>query len=139
VEYWRVGMASADSLGGKWLRDKNNPSEIETYDIENPIVDKLRKKLWIAVYDQVSTAPHLIGYVWSKDGINWGQGDTLNIYPDGKGWCKDIRTPLGMVDEGNGKYTIFYTGFANHPDWDKMLSGESRDDLSIGYVEVKIK
>jgi len=139
VEYWRVGMASADSLGGKWLRDKNNPSEIETYDIENPIVDKLSDKLWIGVYDQVSTAPQLIGYTFSNDGIHWGKGETLNLYPDGNGWCKDIRTPLGVIDEGNGKLTIFFTGFANNPDWDKMLNGENSATLSIGYIEAKIK
>lgn len=139
VEYWRVGMASASSLEGKWIRSENNPSEIETYDIENPIVDRLDKSRWITVYDQVSTGPFLIGYAFSTDGINWNKGDTLSIYPDREGWCKDVRTPLGVVDEGNGKYTIFYTGFADNPDWDKMLAGKSSCSLSVGFVEVEIK
>lgn len=137
IEYWRVGMATAPSLTGKWKRDPKNPSNVETHFIENPIVDKIDGKGWFMLYDH--EAPGVFGWAYSKDGINWGKGHNLKINDAEKGWCKDIRTPMGLIDEGNGKFTMFYTGFEENPDWDKMQTGTGTFSCAIGYIELEIK
>jgi hypothetical protein len=49
-----------------------------------------------------------------------------------------VRTPLGIVDEGDGRATIFYTGFEQPPDWARLLRGEGRETCAIGYVDVRV-
>src|SRR5687768_5451988 len=79
IEYWRVGIASAPSLGGPWRRRRElNPSPIEQVFIENPIVTRLRDGRYLAVYD-TSKGPDAIGYSVSADGIHWPPGRSLAI------------------------------------------------------------
>jgi hypothetical protein len=137
IEYLRVGMATAPSLSGKWKRDPNNPTDVETHFIENPIVDKIEVKGWVMVYDH--NAPGAFGWAFSADRISWQKGNYTKIDASGQGWCKDIRTPLGVIDEGNGKYTLFYTGFEDIPNWDELLAGTGECNCAIGYVELEIK
>ena len=49
-------------------------------------------------------------------------------------WAKDVRTPLGLVDEGDGRVTVFYTGFEQPPDWTRLLQGHGRETCAIGYM-----
>jgi hypothetical protein len=134
VEYWRVGLASAPALAGPWTRDPKNPSDIETYDIENPIVTEVPGKGWLVVYDQVQ-ALDSFGWAFSWDGTNWPKGSQVQL---GSSWCKQVRTPMGLVDEGGGKFTLFYTGFETTPDWDQLLAGSGEHSCAIGYVELEI-
>jgi hypothetical protein len=57
---WKVGLATADSLGGPWrrLNDLNPAEYIESPEgIENPIVTKTSDgKYWVAVYDALMRA-----------------------------------------------------------------------------------
>lgn len=139
IEYWRVGFATAQSLAGKWNRMSDiNPAEIEKKGIENPIVTPAPGNGWLVVYDNV-TEPGAFGWGYSEDGINWPHGNFLTINKPEDGWCKDIRTPLRLVDEGNGKYTMFYSGFEDVPDWDKFMEGTAECSCSIGYIEVEFK
>jgi hypothetical protein len=46
---------------------------------------------------------------------------------------------LGLIDEGNGKYTVFYTGFVQVPDWNRLLTGEGKETCDIGYAELEIE
>jgi len=118
---WPVGLASAPALSGPWKRlPKGNPILIEPVFNENPIVTRIGK-LYVIVYDSDILNPtepnyftenHSIGYATSKDGIHWSKGGRITVQPDGDAnWAKDIRTPLGLIDEGHGLFTLVYTAF----------------------------
>ena len=97
---------------------------------ENPMPLRIRgpktgKDYWVAVFDFLApeTAqypePNVFGFCWSEDGINWPKehGQVVKIdegLPKGqKGWWKGqwaVRCPHQMIDEGDGTYTIFFTG-----------------------------
>jgi hypothetical protein len=87
------------------------------------------------VYD--TQAADAIGWSYSADGVTWEPGRALVVQPRAGVWAKDVRTPLGIVDEGDGRITIFYTGFEQQPDWTRMLRGQGRETCAIGYVEAK--
>ena len=138
VEYWRVGLASSASLAGKWTRiaDKN-PSQIEQVFIENPIVTPAPGNGWLVVYDHQKKGA--IGWAYSKDGIIWPQGNPLSIDTTQNNWCKEVRTPLGLIDEGKGKFTLFYTGFESVPNIATLVDGNAIRPLAIGFVELEFK
>jgi hypothetical protein len=139
ILHWLVGQASAPSLEGKWIRSDSNPSKIEKKGIENPIVTPAFKKGWLMVYDQV-VVDGAFGWCYSEDGINWPAGNATPIDTSKNAWCADVRTPLGLVDEGNGKYTLFYTGFEQKPDYDIIFSGAKTDNYcSMGFIELEWK
>ena len=37
----------------------------------------------------------------------------------------------------DGKYTVFYTGFEQPPDWTRLLAGKGGETCAIGFAEVK--
>jgi hypothetical protein len=122
IKGWLAGLASAPALSGPWTRlPEGNPVLIEPVFMENPVVTRIGE-LYVIVYDSDVLNPqkrsylgekHSVGYATSKDGINWSKGGRIIVQPEGEAnWARDIRTPLGLVDEGNGIYTIVYTAFA---------------------------
>ena len=119
VEHWRVGLAEAPALAGPWKRmSEGNPVNIEKRFAENPIVTRLKNGYYVAVYDNDVEYSNTIGYTWSDrgDGVHWAPGRQLVVQPRGKGfWADVVRTPLGLIPEGRGRYTLFYTGFQNPP------------------------
>ena len=136
---WQVGVATGSSLTtSKWKRVKSEqPSPIEGLFIENPIVEKLPNGHYLALYDANHFAPNQpdipvrpnnsVGYSISEDGIRWHQGRSLVVQSDANNWASDLRTPLGLVAEGNGLYTILYTArMKDKPFW------------AIGRVKVKL-
>lgn len=111
IRLWGVGLASAQSLAGPWKRlSKLNPVALEKVFAENPIVTALPAGGYLAVYDVDVVAPNAIGYAYSTDGIHWNPGRRLVIASKTGSWVSTVRTPLGLVPEGGGKYTLFYTG-----------------------------
>ena len=138
ITHWLVGLASAPALGGPWTRVReHSPAPIESKFIENPIVTPAPGGGWLAVYD--SQAPNTIGWAYSADGIAWNAGHALTVQPTAGMWAKDVRTPLGLIDEGGGRYTVFYTGFEQDPDWTRLLRGEGRETCAIGFVELRLE
>lgn len=136
ISLWQVGLAQAPDLSGPWTRcTELNPLKVENRFIENPIVTKLSDGSYVAVYD--TDAPNAIGYTLSSDGIHWSVGQHL-IVQDGNGvWANEVRTPLGLIDEGNGSFTLFYTA-------NEKVSGAGPDANGIistpgamGMVEVE--
>ena len=134
-----VGVATGDSLTAtKWNRvPSEQPSPIESLFIENPIVEKLPNGHYMALYDSNHFTPvqpdlparpnNSVSYSVSTDGIRWHQGRSLIVQSDANNWASDLRTPLGLVAEGNGIYTILYTGrMKDKPFW------------AIGKVKVKL-
>ena len=138
ISLWQVGLATAAELGGPWTRCTSvNPLKVETRFIENPIVTRLEDGTYVAVYD--TDAPNAIGYTLSSDGTHWSAGRHL-IVQEGDGiWATEVRTPLGLIPEGNGLFTLFYTAnekiAGNEPD----VNGINRTPGSIGLVEVRWK
>jgi len=138
IEHWLVGYAKSksSSIAGPWKRcSEINPSKIEKTFIENPIVTKI-KSGYLVIYDNLTADG--MGWSYSKDGFHWGEGQSLIIQPNSGKWSKDVRTVLGLVDEGNGKYTVFYTGFEQTPDWGRLLTGIGQETCAVGFVEIQI-
>jgi hypothetical protein len=137
ISRWQVGLAKAPSLGGPWKRcTELNPSKIERRFIENPIVTKLAEGGYVAVYD--NHEPNEVGYAFSEDGVHWGEGQHLVVQSGGAVWATEVRTPLGLVDEGKGSFTLFYTA-------NEKVSGAQSDAYgvnvtpgSMGLVDVRL-
>jgi hypothetical protein len=138
ISLWQVGLASAPILAGPWTRSTElNPLKVEKRFIENPIVSQLNDGTYVAVYD--TDAPNAIGYMLSADGVHWSAGQHL-VVQEGTGvWATEVRTPLGLIDEGNGTFTLIYTA-------NEKIAGEQTDGYginstpgSLGLVEVRWK
>lgn len=138
ISSWQVGLARATEIGGPWVRcTEQNPLKVESRFIENPIVTQLSDGTFIAVYD--TDAPNAIGYTLSDDGIHWSAGQHLTVQEGAGIWATEVRTPLGLIDEGNGLFTLFYT--ANENVWG---SGPDANGIvmtpgAMGFVEVEWK
>ncbi len=135
LEHWRVGLAEATRLAGPWKRAGANPVNIEKRFAENPIVTRLDDGSYIAVYD--NDYPNAIGSTWSADGLHWMPGRSLVVQPKGKGfWADEVRTPLGLVAEGGGRFTLFYTGYQGAG---SDLNPKHPGFSPIGFVSVKLQ
>lgn len=138
ISLWQVGLAKSPDLTGPWTRCTGlNPLKVENRFIENPIVTKLSDGTFIAVYD--TDVPNAIGYTVSSDGIYWSAGQHLVVQEGDDVWANEVRTPLGLIDEGKGLFTLFYT--ANEkvtgagPDANGIISTPG----SMGLVEAEWK
>lgn len=137
ISLWQVGLASAPALEGPWTRaTEHNPQKIEPIFIENPIVSRLAGGVYVAVYD--TKEPESIGYTFSGDGIHWSVGQHLVVQKGAGVWSNDVRTPLGLIEEGRDKFTVFYTA-------NERMAGKRSDGFGIaitpaavGFVEVKL-
>lgn len=110
---------------------------------ENVLVIKVRgprtgREYWVAVFDFLApevTAfepKNVFGFSWSDDGAHWPKdhGQAVNI-DEGlaageRGWWRGawaVRTPHQMIEEGDGTYTVFFTG-------------STRDDYFAGFRAV---
>lgn len=137
---WQVGVATADSLTStRWTRvPSEQPSPIEDLFIENPIVTKLPNGHYIAIYDanhfalnqpDIAVKPsNSVGYSISEDGIRWHQGRSLIVQATpATSWSADLRTPMGLVPEEDGTYTLLYAAkMTDRPFW------------AIGRVRVRL-
>lgn len=139
IEHWLVGMATAPAIAGPWKRLPHlSPAPIEKVFIENPIVEPLPKGGYLCVYD--SQGADTIGYAYSADGVHWNPGKRLVIQPKAAEWAKDVRTPLGLVAEGGGLYSVYYTGFEQEPDWKALLAGQAgKTSCAVGRVQVRLE
>jgi hypothetical protein len=136
ISLWQVGLAKAPDLAGPWTRCTGlNPLKVENRFIENPIVTKLSDGTFVAVYD--TDAPNAIGYTLSSDGIHWSTGQHL-VVQAGRGiWATEVRTPLGLIDEGDGLFTLFYTANEKGPGATADASGIVMTPGSMGMVEAE--
>ena len=130
--HWYVGLAQADNLEGPWTRMKElNPvTSIHPRFVENPIVSQLPNGLYIAVFDggpEWLKLPNMIAYTLSKDGIHWSEAHYLPIDTKVAKWWDTMRTPLGLIEEGDDVYTIVYAAINN-----------SRRFHPMGMVQVKL-
>ncbi|WP_223815965.1 hypothetical protein [Adhaeribacter rhizoryzae] len=113
---WFIGLAKANKMEGPWTRldtTVNPVTSMHPWFIENPIVSKLPNGLYIAVFDGGPDGwghhlPNMMGYSLSNDGYTWSEARYLPIETKVKKWWDIMRTPLGLVPEGNNVYTIVY-------------------------------
>jgi len=117
---------------------------------ENPMPIKVRgpksgREYWVAVFDFLApevtafTPKNVFGFSWSDDGVHWPaeHGQVVNV-DDGlsqgeRGWWRGawaIRTPHQMIDEGDGTYTVFFTGGTHE--------NHFADFRAVGMVKVKL-
>ena len=135
ISLWQVGLATAPGIGGPWTRSTRfNPLKVEKRFIENPIVSQLNDGTFVAVYD--TDAPNAIGYTFSNDGVHWSQGQHLIVQEENKVWATEVRTPLGLIDEGKGAFTLFYTANEKVSGMGPDGNGINTTPGSIGLVEV---
>jgi hypothetical protein len=138
ISLWQVGLASAPELAGPWTRSTQlNPLKVEPRFIENPIVSRLADGTYVAVYD--AEQENSIGYTFSTDGIHWSTGQHLMVQKGDGIWSNDVRTPLGLIEEGKDSFTLFYTA-------NEMVTGAHADAYgvtltpgAVGLVEVQLK
>jgi len=138
ISLWQIGVATAPTLAGPWKRcTELNPLKVENRFIENPIVSHLSDGTFVAVYD--TDAPAAIGYTLSRDGTHWSTGQHLIVQEGSGAWATEVRTPLGLIDEGNGVFSMFYTA-------NEKVSGSGPDGYginttpgSIGLLEFRWK
>ena len=127
---WFVGLAGAAAQSGPFTRlVSGNPVTMLPMSsgganyTENPTVYALPNgQGFVAVFDplfdEVTTGSNLkIGFGFSKDGVNWlaEEGAAVTVTEQGEPfWAKVIRTPLGMVEEGDGTFSVFFTAEDGH-------------------------
>lgn len=137
IRSWLVGLATAPTLSGPWKRRPElNPSPLEETFIENPIVLHDRSGEYLVVYDNQGQGT--IGYGFSRDGKTWSPGKSLEISRTDRTWVAEVRTPLGLVPEERNLFTVFFTGFEQPPDWDRILHGEMQTTCAVGRAKVRL-
>lgn len=102
-------LAFASHPAGPWRVTTSQKAAISTplstYN-ENPTVTELSRpdgsSVFVAVFDTVYNEVQGFGLSWSEDGILWSPGVDIPV-PHG------CRTPLGLIDGGDGKATMLFT------------------------------
>jgi len=138
IQHWRVGLASAPAISGPWTRRQGGDLPIEPTFIENPIVERLRDGSYAAVYDTTKD-PDAIGFSWSKDGSQWSAGQSVAIQRVKGKWSPEVRTPLGLVPEVDGTYSVFYTGFEQPADWNALMAGKPSNTFAVGFARLRMQ
>ena len=138
ISLWQVGLASAPDLVGPWTRcTAINPLRLEPRFIENPIVTQVADAGYVAVYD--NHQPGEVGYAFSSDGVHWSSGRHLVVQSGSSVWASEVRTPLGLVDEGNGSFTLFYTANEKVQGAGADQYGVTQTPGAVGFVEVRAR
>jgi hypothetical protein len=103
--------------------------------VENPVVTQVHDGSYIAVFN--GPVGDAFGYATSADGIHWNRGTNLVVQPKGKGyWADPVRTPLGLIKEADGTYTLFYTGILKS---EKSGLFNGSYSSGVGFVTLKIE
>ncbi len=113
--WWKVGLMQSSSLKGPWKRmTAGNPVTLNgELGTENPVVTRLKSGRYMAVFDTIhEPGSHSIGYADSADGLTWSRAKQLVLTQSPDWWVADMRTPLGLVPETDGSFSLFYTGSA---------------------------
>ncbi len=113
--WWKVGLMQAPGPKGPWKRlTTGNPVTLNgELGTENPVVTRLKSGRYVAVFDTIhEPGSHSIGYADSADGLTWSRAKQLVLTQSPEWWVADMRTPLGLVPEPDGSFSLFYTGSA---------------------------
>ncbi|WP_123806956.1 hypothetical protein [Sedimentisphaera salicampi] len=106
---WCVGLAKAESLQGPWERmSERNPIKLDPQFAENPVVTRLKDGRWVAMVDGGGGG---FKYSVSDDGLHWSRAVRVPLERHGRRWWSAMRTPLCLIPEGEGIYTVFHTAY----------------------------
>jgi len=130
IQFWGVGLAESNSLFGPWKRiSELNPTDFKENFAENPIVNYVGDSIYIAVMDAHGDG---FGYATSYDGLNWSPMGHVKVSEKMDPWWAEFRTPLCLIQEDNGLFTVFFTVTKESTDyWDHM--GEEGYILDTGF------
>ncbi len=133
MEFWGNGLALAPALTGPWIRlSERSPIDFGTNFSENPIVTRLDDGTLVAVMDSHGTG---FGYSVSADGLNWSEIKYVAVTDKLEKWWAEFRTPLGLIQESDGLFTLFFTVMKKGTDyWDHI--GEEGYILDTGFDSV---
>jgi hypothetical protein len=108
---WTVGLATAPDLAGPWKRcNERNPVVMNREFVENPIVTRLKDGLFVAMLDGGHVDARMeISYSVSDDGLSWSEASFIDLTKKSRRWWTNMRTPLCLIPEENGLFTVFYT------------------------------
>jgi hypothetical protein len=136
IKAWQVGLGAATDLAGPWKRlAEGNPLPIDPHFVENPVVTQISDGTYIAVYN--GPDGQAFGYTTSRDGVHWSPGINLTIQPkNGEHWADPVRTPLGLIPEPDGTFTLFYTGYKKGWKGDPFTGAVS---TAVGLVTLKLE
>ncbi|TVR56830.1 MAG: hypothetical protein EA426_13195 [Spirochaetaceae bacterium] len=102
------GLAEAPSLSGPWRRiTTDRPVSRHT---ENPVVTMLPDGRFVAVFDGCGHHQKM-GYMVSDDGRAWSEPVLLELDSHPDRWWGLTRTPLGLIEEDDGTFTLFFTAY----------------------------
>lgn len=108
-----VGLMTSRSINGPWHRlPKGNPVQLNPRFIENPIVKRLASGPYIVIFD--GGCRDQISYSESDDGIVWQQAKRLLLPPDRPAQLSEVRTPLGLAENIDGTFDLYFTAFDGH-------------------------
>jgi hypothetical protein len=129
---WKLGLAQADHIEGPWVRmTEHNPVDVKNF-AENPIVFQLENGVYIAIVDGGPWV-NKMGYTLSWDGIHWSSLRYFEIEPTVQKWWKNTRTPLSLIKEEDGSYTMFFTAF-KPSDNGRVYGALSKLKLKLTFV-----
>jgi predicted GH43/DUF377 family glycosyl hydrolase len=118
VKLWQVGLAVSDNLEGPWKRcSELNPVDLDISFTENPIVTKLENGIYVAIvdagYDSTGLKRSAFGYFSSPDGVHWSKEKLCYLEHKVNKWWDQMRTPLCLIKENDGNYTLFHTAYTS--------------------------
>jgi len=129
---WTLTLAKADKLSGPWKKlTEQGPVEFHERFAENPVITKLKNGLYVAMVD--GGGKHF-GYSISEDGMNWSEAEFIKLQNYTKKWWVNMRTPLGLIPEKDGTYTVFFTAKLEKHDPNKSETGFAE----VGKVKLKL-
>jgi len=136
-----VGLAEATFLEGPWKRKSElNPVR---QNIENPMVTRISDGRYIALFDGCGEN-RKIGYMVSEDGMRWSSEIFFDLDKEILQWWGLTRTPLGLIQEGEDLFTIFFTAY-NRDFYEIPDVWKTNDDgvfdgyfASIGWFQVQL-
>lgn len=133
ITFWGNGLALAPALTGPWIRlSARNPVDFGVNFTENPIVTLLDDGSFIAVMDSHGDG---FGYAVSPDGVHWSELKTLKVVDKMDSWWFEFRTPLSLIREDDGTYTVFFTAMKEETDYWQHI-GEPGYILDTGFDSV---
>ncbi|GHV07520.1 hypothetical protein FACS1894160_0230 [Bacteroidia bacterium] len=128
---WQIGLAQADKIEGPWTRmSELNPVNTSGY-AENPIVFQLKNGVYIAIVDGLKV--NKPGYLLSYDGIYWSNVRYIDLAAKIKPWWNTMRTPISLIEESDGTYSLYFTAFKRYEDG-RTFGCVSKAKLKISFL-----